>query len=279
MLTRERLIKPLLAAARRSPLGQAFRFGEGEAPLVWRLALAVWVAVLIVTPISLWVFREAVFPAMATLGVLAQAAVTLLALARAWPPRRLLFAAAIILVGTWAVEWLGSSTGFPFGHYHYTGALQPQAFGVPLLIPFAWLMMLGPAWAVADVILSGQRTRLGRWYVPLFALLAGAAFTAWDFYLDPQMVNKGLWLWELAGGYFGIPWVNFAGWWLSAALLTVLVRPADLPRVPLVLVYALTWVFQAVGLGVFWGQPGPALVGFVVMGVFVLWAWLRLLPR
>ena len=52
----------------------------------------------------------------------------------------------------WAIEYLGSTTGFPFGRYHYTDRLQPQLGHVPLLIPLAWLMMLPPAWAVAGSI-------------------------------------------------------------------------------------------------------------------------------
>jgi hypothetical protein len=39
------------------------------------------------------------------------------------------------------------------------------------------------------------------------------------------------------------------------------------------LIYTLTWVFQAIGLGLFWGQPGPALLGFLSMGILVIWAW------
>jgi putative membrane protein len=133
--------------------------------------------------------------------------------------------------------------------------------------------MLVPAWAVTESILRPLRERLGRLYWPAFAALAGLAFSAWDLYLDPQMVARGLWVWQNPGGYFGIPWSNYFGWWVSAALVTWLVRPGGLPRFPLFVIYALTWVFQALGLGLFWGQPGPALAGFVGMGVFALLAW------
>jgi uncharacterized membrane protein len=146
---------------------------------------------------------------------------------------------------------------------------------VPLVIALAWFMMLVPAWAVAEVILARHRENLGSWYALLHAALAGAAFTAWDLYLDPQMVAHGLWAWDGPGGYFGIPWINFMGWWLAATLLTLLIRPRSLPRWRLRVIYTLTWAFQAVGLGLFWNQPGPALVGFLSMGIFVIWAWRR----
>jgi putative membrane protein len=230
---------------------------------------------LIATPISVWIAGEEAFALMATLGVLAQAGATLAALARGWSLRRILAGAGLILVGAWLVEAIGSTTGFPFGSYTYTDALQPQVGSVPLLIPLAWLMMLAPAWAVAEGILADSRGRLGRRYAPVHAGLAGLAFTAWDLYLDPQMVARHLWVWDRPGGYFGIPWVNFLGWWMAATLLTLLIRPDRLPRMRLIVIYSLTWAFQAVGLGIFWGQPGPAAAGFAGMGVFVVWSWIR----
>ena len=245
----------------------------GRLTAVWILSLALWVTLLIATPIGLWLAGDGVFPLMATFGVLAQAAVTLLALAGGWPVGRVLVALVVVSGGAWAVEALGSTTGFPFGAYDYTGALQPQLAGVPLVIPLAWFMMLVPAWAVAEAILARHRESMGRWYALLHAVLAGAAFTAWDLYLDPQMVANGLWVWDDPGGYFGIPWMNFLGWWLAASSITLLIRPRYLPRARLLIIYTLTWAFQAVGLGLFWGQPGPALVGFLSMGVLVVWAW------
>ena len=240
----------------------------------WAAALWLWLALLIATPISIWVGGADLFPLMATLGVLAQTGVTLITLAGTWSLARTAKVVVIVLIGAWGVEELGLATGFPFGRYAYTQALQPQLAGVPLLIPLAWLMMLPPAWAAAEAILAGCRERLGMGYALLHAALAGLAFTAWDLYLDPQMVAHGLWVWDNGwGGYFGIPWSNFIGWWLSATLLTLVVRPSQLLRPPLLLIYSLTWAFQAVGLGIFWGQPGPALAGLVGMGIWVVWAW------
>jgi lycopene beta-cyclase len=97
---------------------------------------------------------------------------------------------------------------------------------------------------------------------------SSAAITAWDLFLDPQMVNWGFWEWELDGAYFGIPLSNYAGWLLTGAVVTLMVRPwrFALPLEPLLVVYAVVWFLQTVGLAVFWGQPGPALVGSLVMG-------------
>ncbi len=239
----------------------------------WAVSLALWMGAMFATPLVVWLVGENVFPLMATLGVLAHVTTTLAAQTGGWPARRMAATLGVILVGTWAVEAIGLATGFPFGHYEYTDALQPQLGGVPLLIPLAWTMMLIPAWAVAEAILIRQRDRLGQWYFGVLAVLAGLVFAAWDLYLDPQMVAHGLWVWDSPKGYFGIPWVNFAGWWLSAAVITLVVRPTNLQRPRLMAIYSVTWLMQAIALGVFWGQPGPALVGFVGMGAFAIWGW------
>lgn len=251
----------------------AFWQAQPYAGRLWLSADLVWLAVLIATPIAMWTAGEETFPLLATLGVLAQTGATLLALVQGWAMGRILRTTGVIFGFTLAVEVLGAATGFPFGHYDYTAALQPQLAGVPLLIPLAWAMMIFPAWGVTETLLERRRARLGRAYPAAFAALAGLVFTAWDLFLDPQMVARGLWVWEQPGGFFGIPWANYLGWWLTAAVLSLLVRPAGLPQTPLIWIYALTWIFQTIGLGLFWGQPGPALAGFIGMGLPLWLAW------
>jgi len=268
-----RFFLPLAGALRRE--------GRGQAATLWAGSLILWLAVLIGTPVVLWLAGEGPFPRAATLGVLAQAAATLFALACGWPERRLVGVAAVILPAAWAVEKVGVTTGWLFGHYAYTGGLQPQLAGVPILIPLAWLMMLAPAWAVASAVLPERSANSGWWYRLRYAALSGLAFTAWDLYLDPQMVARRLWLWDEPSGYFGIPWLNYLGWWCSATLLTLIVGPGsrELPRLRLMIIYSLTWLFQVVGLGLFWGQPGPALCGFATMGVFAILGWRQEMRR
>jgi putative membrane protein len=213
-------------------------------------------------------------------SVLLQAAAVLATLATEWPVTRLLRLLLLVLPAAWLVERMGSTTGWPFGDYRYTARLVPQIGGVPAVIPVAWLMMLPPAWAVAGRILGDSAGQRSGWR---FAVLSGLAFMAWDLFLDPQMVLWGYWVWTdpqpWLGGYFGIPWLNFGGWALSAALITALVtrfvRLDPLPERMLLAIYLVTWLLETVGQAAIWGLPGSALVGFVGMGVFVgmaLWA-------
>jgi putative membrane protein len=240
---------------------------------VWTSVLA-WVGATVSLPIVEAVWGDRALRRGVTAGVLLQDAAVVAILVSAWGWGRTSLIALTILALGWAVEYLGSRTGVPFGRYHYTDRLQPQLGHVPLLIPAAWLMMLPSAWAVATYITGGPGT--GRAGIA-FVVVSALAFTAWDLFLDPQMVAWRLWVWERPGVYFGIPWTNFAGWLLAAGVMTAVavpLCPGGLPAAPLAGVYVLTWLLETVGLGVFWQQPGAALCGFLGMGGMLLWAWL-----
>ena len=229
--------------------------------------IALWALSMICLPIFRWTIGDEaiVWGIYITTCLQALAAVT--ALASSWRLWRVIYTIGVVVFATLAAEAIGTATGLPFGRYHYTDILHPQILDVPIIITIAWLMMLPSAWAVG-YLLSGKT------FGWRFILLSAAAMTAWDLFLDPQMVNWNLWQWENTDGltYFGIPWINYGGWLLTSGLVTLLVRPRDLPIPPLLLIYGTVWMLQTIGMLFFWGMIGPALVGFVVMGTFTLLA-------
>lgn len=230
------------------------------------LLIAIWMVILLYMPFVERAWGRRAFYTAISLSILIQSAIVLLLVIRGAGIKHAAIMAAKVLISAWLIEAIGTATRFPFGSYRYTGNLQPQLMGVPLLIPLAWLMMLPSAWAVAQRL---SRRRSGVKFVILSALV----FTSWDLFLDPQMVKWDLWVWEGAGRYFGIPLVNFAGWFVASALITLLVRPAVMPARPLLLIYLLVWIMETAGLIIFWGLYGPALCGFLVMGMFVFLAY------
>jgi putative membrane protein len=268
------MTSPVADAVRPAELIRSAFWRGGEATALaaqraWRAGLAFWLAAMIATPIALWTLGPATFAPMAMLGVLAHATATSIPLLTGLGWRRWLAILVPFVIVVWLVEWIGVQTGVPFGSYGYTPALQPQLLRVPIWVPLAWYMMLVPAWAVGRSLARRERAGLD-WR---HAALAATAFTAWDLYLDPQMIARGLWTWSIPGAYFGVPLLNYAGWWVVSFALTLALRPASLPQRPLLAIYTLTWLFQGMALGIFWGQPGPALCGFLAMGTFVLLAW------
>jgi putative membrane protein len=230
------------------------------------LLLSAWILSLVALPIAKYIWGDTALNWGVMLSVVLQTALVVTILLSTWNGGRVLRTVAIIAVLAWTIEFIGSSTGIPFGVYYYTDKLQPQIGHVPLLIPFAWLMMLPPAWAVA-------RKVVGTYGGVKFVLVSALALTAWDLFLDPQMVAWGYWVWENPGVYFGIPLLNFFGWILTGAIMTAVIRPNNLPLFPLIFIYGLTWILETIGQLFFWGLPGPALFGFVGMGYFLWLIW------
>lgn len=226
-----------------------------------------WILAMISVPIMKWVFGEDIIPTAVTFALLVQFSAVIFAMSNGIGWRQTIIAFGIVAFTTWTIEFIGSSTGVPFGEYDYTSRLQPQIGHVPLLIPLAWFMMLPSAWVVTSLIV-GKSNKLA------YIAMSGVAITAWDLFLDPQMVDWGFWVWENPAGYFGIPWVNYFGWWLTGVIVTILVRPYrfELPIAPLLTVYGVVWFLQTFGQAFFWGQVGPAIVGGTVMGTLLFWA-------
>ena len=112
-------------------------------------------------------------------------------------------------------ENLSILTGFPFGHYHYTEALGPKLFLVPLLITPAYFGCGYLAWSLAHVFVGvfGNKLRAEQiWRVPL---VAAFVMVMWDLTMDPIAATvQKQWIWHDGGSYFGVPFVNYLGWLL-----------------------------------------------------------------
>lgn len=238
------------------------------------IAIAVWLVVMIAFPIAYWTIGPEVIPVCITMAAVAQAVAVYVAMSARFGWRTLYYLGGVAAM-TWLAEFIGHRTGFPFGEYVYTDVLQPQIGGVPLLIPFAWFMMLPPAWALAQVILGDPAKQTVLTYRVRFAAVSALALTAWDLFLDPQMVGWNFWQWAHPEGYFGIPWSNYAGWLIVSFIVSFVLCPPAVPKLPLIVIYACVWFLQSVGLALFWGMPEPALVGSVAMAAMLLWAYLR----
>lgn len=236
------------------------------------ILLALWILMMIFLPIARWIWGDSILPTGVNVAALFQASAVFVIVQKQWGTFRTGQTLLIISVITWSAEFIGQSTGFPFGDYHYTDTLQPQLAGVPLLIPIAWFMLLPSSWVMAQLIVGKPSSRLKHL---LFALVSGIALAAWDLFLDPQMVSWGFWEWQQTGAYFGIPLVNYLAWIGVAALVTAIIRPKQLDIYPLALIYGIVWFLQTIGQGIFWGQVGVATVGSLTMGSIMILAYWR----
>jgi putative membrane protein len=144
-------------------------------------------------------------------------------------------------------ELAGTTTGLPFGEYHYTPLLGYRILGlVPFPIPVSWFYMLIGCLTMVARRVPARDDSATRWR---WALLAAAALVAWDISMDPAMVRTGHWVWGegqhfrdaglpapilaffTEGAFYGMPLSNWVGWLLSATLIArvmLLVAPPSL---------------------------------------------------
>ncbi len=170
----------------------------------------------------------------------------------------LFFVPAVVL--SLGSELLGTSTGFPFGHYAYLSGLGYKIAGlVPFTIPLSWFYLGFSAYLLAY---SGLRVALRQWAIRdftlrLLAVVTGSVLlTAWDLVLDPAMSQAPFpfWSFQEVGEFFGMPYRNLVGWvgtgivFMGVAALLGRKEPLGLSRsqltVPL-LVYLANFAFGA----------------------------------
>ena len=126
----------------------------------------------------------------------------------------------IFLLVTWAIslffEALSVQTGIPFGHYHYSMQFPISLFGVPLVIIVAYFGAGYFSWMLSHV-LTGQFSKKlqGKW-IFVVPFIAACILVMWDVCLDPILSTVlSQWVWESPGPYFGVPIINFVGWFVT----------------------------------------------------------------
>ncbi len=154
-------------------------------------------------------------------------------------------------------ELLGTSTGFPFGHYQYLSGLGYKIAGlVPFTIPLSWFYLGFSAYLLARAGL--ENTRIAPWIQQVVAIALGSILlTAWDLVLDPAMTQTAVPFWQFqeVGEFFGMPYRNLSGWigtgvvFMTVAAAIWEKKPLNVQRSQLVVpltVYLVNFAFGAV---------------------------------
>ena len=178
--------------------------------------------------------------------------------------RRAVAMMGCVTVVAFTFEWYGQSVGTLYGPYCYTPLLGPKVGGrIPVLIPFAWYMMVYPSYVITNLLVEGRATsdprRPLRWLV-LMSVISATVLTAWDLTMDPIMsyedpavvVASGAattmaaeempaWRWTTETAepaaceaatrlpdsertHFGVPWQNYLGWMLTGLTVFLIFR-------------------------------------------------------
>ena len=134
--------------------------------------------------------------------------------------RRALFGIGMLMSYTYFIEYVGVSTGWPYGEFVYGVSLGPMIGGIPAALPVFFLPIVLNTYLLSLLLLGKRsRSRLVRLAIVIPAVVA------MDVVLDPAAVSLGFWSYEGGGLFYDVPLSNYAGWVLSA---TVAVGVLDL---------------------------------------------------
>ena len=139
----------------------------------------------------------------------------------------------IIFILTFIFELSGTLGWIPGCYYEYTGAIGPYYFGkLPPLIPIAWFQYFYWAYIMTSLIIKNLRLKekinnfLGNKHskqtVFLGACITGLIMVSLDVFIDPVVVEMGIWNYKSPGFYYGIPIVNFIGWFVVSFLIYII---------------------------------------------------------
>ena len=137
--------------------------------------------------------------------------------------------AALLLVPVsgyvYVIEFVGLTTGWPYGSFVYGVNLGPMLGGVPVGLPLFFLPLVVDSMLLATVAL---RSLPDRWMIRLPAVVS--IVLAVDLVLDPGAVALGFWAYTEGGPYYAVPVSNFLGWVLSGTVALIALDaafPAD----------------------------------------------------
>jgi len=150
-------------------------------------------------------------------------ATTLFAQARSLPAQNVITAAALIMLISGIVQFIGARTGIPFGSFFYTDGLGPLPWSVPLI----WTVAILNSRGVARLVLRPWRKmgKYGFWVIGLACLLT----VVFDASLEPYASTIYLyWVWRVPKNlpaWQGAPLTDFLGWAVTTLIILAFVTP------------------------------------------------------
>jgi len=122
-------------------------------------------------------------------------------------------ALAALTIYAYGIEYVGVTTGLPYGAFEYGVSLGPMLGGVPLGLPVFFFPLVLNSYLLC-LLLLGDLARSAWVRLPVVV----ATVVAVDLVLDPGAVALGFWVYDAGGAFYGVPWSNYAGWVLSATV-------------------------------------------------------------
>ena len=147
------------------------------------------------------------------------------------------------------IEYIGTTTCFPYGCFEYTSLLWPHLGPIPfLLLCIRPVLVYSMIWVAS--LLPWEKYHRALWSILCLLLL--------DLALDPVHVAQGIWSYTNKVWRYSVPRSNCL-WWLFTGSISIFLFFAI--TTPTKNTYPLAFIVWGVGmLGYFWGLFGGMLL-------------------
>ncbi len=216
-------------------------------------------------------------PGLILLGTLVMRSPLLVGLAPLFD-RRAIAAIALLVGYTYVIEFIGVTTGYPYGHFQYEVTLGPMVQGVPLGLPLFFIPLVANAYLLT-ILIAPRLARYRRYRLPLALGLVMAI----DLVLDPGAVALGFWTYLDGGVYYDVPISNYMGWVLSGLIAIGLLELAFdfselLDRVAeceFILDDLISFIILWGGINLIFGHVTPVLIALgMLIGLLSTWRYI-----
>jgi len=118
---------------------------------------------------------------------------------------------------SFTVEWIGTTTGFPFGEYSYGNSLGPLFMDVPIIIGLNWIIVSLSAKAISSLIFKPIKNTILQVIVSSFLMLHI------DWLIEPICEYADFWYWK----NMHAPVENYISWWIIGLIFQTMVSKLD----------------------------------------------------
>lgn len=129
-----------------------------------------------------------------------------------------------VILFVYGIEFVGITTGWPYGDFSYGISLGPMIYEIPLALPLLFLPLVINAYVFT---LHALRSRSRSVFTRVIVVVS--IIMAIDLVLDPGAVELGFWAYHAGGEYYDVPVTNYLGWVLSGTI-SALAIDRMLPR-------------------------------------------------
>jgi len=132
-------------------------------------------------------------------------------------PHSIKFWITLTVIGVlgFAVEAIGTNTGFVFGNYTYGKSLGVKLFQTPLVMAVNWMVLV---YLVYD-LLKGWNINF-----MLKSLVSSVILVIYDFVMEPVAIALNMWTWDTVNP----PLHNYIGWFLVSLLFFIYIYRSKL---------------------------------------------------